>query len=212
MTKGYEATLSHIVSKYGIDLAQPSPFILAVNRQTDLPLLFRELGFTSGAEVGVLAGEYSEKLCREIPDATIYSIDPWQHYPVHKNFRPAWVYETLYQQACARLAPYDNSRIIRKTSTEASADFADGSLDFVFIDADHRFQHIANDIANWSRKVKIGGIISGHDFAPGAASKNFCHVPEVVTAWCAAYRIHPWFVLDWPLERSWLWVKMENFP
>jgi predicted O-methyltransferase YrrM len=42
--------------------------------------------------------------------------------------------------------------------------FADGSVDFVFIDGDHSYEGVKRDIAAWTRKVKPGGMICGHDF------------------------------------------------
>lgn len=199
-------TLDYIVKKYNVDLKLPSPIWLNFNRLIDLPQLFKELDFKVGAEIGVLEGQFSEILCQRLPQTKIYSIDPWVHYPVYKNFRKEYMYEPLYQKAKERLSQYPNNEIIRKPSFEAVKDFEDGSLDFVFIDADHRFQFITNDIAEWTPKVKKGGIISGHDFGR-AASKDFVHVRFVVPAWCTAYHIHPWFVLEAPQQRSWMWVN-----
>jgi len=48
-------------------------------------------------------------------------------------------------------------------SLTASQIFADHILDLVFIDADHRYDAVKADIDNWLPKVKVGGIISGHD-------------------------------------------------
>jgi hypothetical protein len=200
-------TLDYIIKKYTIDLGKPSPFWLKFNRLVDLPQLFKELSFKKGAEIGVWDGKFSEILCQELPKTKIYSIDPWEFYPLYKNFRKPWMFEPTYQKTKEKLSQYPNSEIIRKKSLDAVKDFADDSLDFVFIDADHRFQFITNDIAEWSKKVRSGGIISGHDFAEGHASKDFVHVKAVVEAWTYSYRIHPWFVLDHPLERGWMWVR-----
>ena len=41
---------------------------------------------------------------------------------------------------------------------------ADDSLDFVFIDADHSYESVLDDIILWYPKVKSGGIIAGHDY------------------------------------------------
>lgn len=54
--------------------------------------------------------------------------------------------------------------IIRKPSTEAAKDYADNSLDFVFIDADHEYESVVEDINAWHPKVKIGGVLAGHDY------------------------------------------------
>ena len=53
---------------------------------------------------------------------------------------------------------------IRLTSTEASNLYADNSLDFVFIDANHSYKFIKDDIKHWYPKVKKGGILAGHDY------------------------------------------------
>ena len=39
----------------------------------------------------------------------------------------------------------------------------DGTLDFVFIDADHSYEHCIEDIRDWEPKVKPGGLVCGHD-------------------------------------------------
>ena len=53
---------------------------------------------------------------------------------------------------------------IRADSIAASVFYANESLDFVFIDAAHDYHSVLADINAWLPKVKIGGIISGHDF------------------------------------------------
>jgi len=199
-------TKEYIVDKFKINLSQRSPFWIKFNRLTDLPQLFKELDFKSGAEIGVLKGDYSEILCQTLPEAKIYSIDPWVYYPVYKNFRRSDTYEPLYQVAKEKLAQYPNNTIIRKSSMEAVEDFEDESLDFVFIDADHRFRYVADDIDEWSKKVRTGGIIAGHDFGR-SHSTEYVHVRFVVPAWALSYQIHPWFVLDAKNQRSWMWIK-----
>ena len=42
--------------------------------------------------------------------------------------------------------------------------FEDESLDFVFLDADHGYDVVKRDILSWFPKVKIGGVIAGHDY------------------------------------------------
>jgi predicted O-methyltransferase YrrM len=45
--------------------------------------------------------------------------------------------------------------------------FADGSLWFVFLDADHSYESVKADIAAWWPKVAPGGRIAGHDYSTG---------------------------------------------
>jgi len=57
---------------------------------------------------------------------------------------------------------------IRRLSWEAAALFEDASLDFVFIDASHDEASVARDIAAWLPKVRVGGMLAGHDrYHPG---------------------------------------------
>lgn len=54
-----------------------------------------------------------------------------------------------------------------KGDSSGSADqFADGSLDMVFLDADHVTHRVKSDIEAWWPKIAKGGILAGHDFCP----------------------------------------------
>ena len=54
---------------------------------------------------------------------------------------------------------------IEKMSMDALAQFPDNSLDFVYLDGNHQDPYIAQDINEWMKKVKPGGILAGHDYA-----------------------------------------------
>lgn len=54
--------------------------------------------------------------------------------------------------------------LYKSDSIEASALFADSSIDMVFIDGDHEYKSVKKDIETYWQKLKIGGILSGHDF------------------------------------------------
>jgi len=54
---------------------------------------------------------------------------------------------------------------IRKESTIAANDFEDYSLDAVYVDAEHDYESVLADIRAWKNKIKIDGILCGHDFS-----------------------------------------------
>ena len=128
----------------------------------DLPQFFVEMGFKVGVEIGVYKGEFSLKLAQA--RLSLYAIDPWRIDTGPVDSRPQDKLDQMYEETKKVLDPYPNCKIIRKTSMEAVEGFEDESLDFVYIDANHEFRYIAEDLAEWTRKVKPGGIVSGHDF------------------------------------------------
>jgi len=56
---------------------------------------------------------------------------------------------------------------IRGFSVEVSKQYENESLDFIFIDGDHEYEGVKNDLIHWCPKVKRGGIIAGHDYVEG---------------------------------------------
>ena len=53
------------------------------------------------------------------------------------------------------------------TTREAAERFADGSLDFVYVDASHKYADARADIEAWWPKVKAGGLMAGDDYYNG---------------------------------------------
>ena len=51
--------------------------------------------------------------------------------------------------------------ILRLTSEKAADLFAEDTLDFCYIDAQHDFLSVMQDITRWWPKVRSGGIIAG---------------------------------------------------
>ena len=186
--------------------------------RNDLPQLFVDMGYKVGAEIGAYRGEFTEKFCKL--GLKMYAIDPWKPYRDYRRMRPGFEKrsEELYEMTKKRLKPHD-CEIIRKMSMEAVKDFEDGSLDFVYIDGNHGFKYVAEDIYEWSFKVREGGAISGHDYAyarNAGIPLNILHVGHVVDAYTKAFEIKPWYVLgrvkrrDGEVRdgfRSWMWFK-----
>ncbi len=56
------------------------------------------------------------------------------------------------------------------TSTEISKKFENESINFLYVDGDHNYNGIKNDLENWTPKVKRDSVIQGHDFAEYAKS------------------------------------------
>ena len=203
-------TLAYILDKYKPDLKQSSPIEIPNVGRVDLVCLYHELGFKIGAEIGVWEGRFSEYICQRNPGVELYCIDSWINYDDYllSNMDQA------EQRARERLKNF-NCYFLHMTSMEALKEVPDLSLDFVYIDGNHEFPYVAMDVAFWSKKVRSGGIVSGHDFIKEKPKSNM-HVPSVLWGYTDAYRIKPWFVFGTKARvvgktrdthRSWLWVK-----
>lgn len=60
---------------------------------------------------------------------------------------------------------YRNVFPLRGTSLEVGATWPDDlKVNLVFIDADHRYEHVKADIEMWGKVVMPGGILCGHDY------------------------------------------------
>ena len=158
--------MAYVLSKWGIavDRTTRNPIEIPDTNREDLAVLFRELGFQAGVEVGVERGQYSEVLCRSNPGARLYCVDAWKAYKGYRDHVNQLKLDRFYTETTERLAPFKVS-IVRGFSVDVAATrFEDGSLDFVYLDGNHSFENVAADLAAWSRKVRPGGIIAGHDF------------------------------------------------
>lgn len=132
-----------------------------MKNRIELAKYFAELGFKTGAEIGVLQGSYSRALCRINPELKLYCIDAWGLLDKKKSMEDFHL--KMYERAKRKLAPH-NAVLIREPSIEAAKRFDNDSLDFVYIDATHSYECVKTDILTWVPKIKSGGIVSGHDY------------------------------------------------
>ena len=203
-------TLDYIAKKFNLDFSEKPPFFIDGGRgEAGLALLFKKLGFKIGAEIGVQRAEYSEVLGRVIPGRKLYGIDAWTIYEGYRDILGGQDrYDANFEIAKERTAFFD-CVLIKKWSMDAVKDFKDESLDFVYLDANHDFSHVAEDINAWEKKIRIGGIISGHDFARSNQYRLTIHVKDVVRAWVSAHQISPWFVIIGDSSPNWMWVRTK---
>ena len=195
---------------------QGRPFEIPDCSRDDLPKFFKEMGYKVGAEIGVLRGEFTEKFCQV--GLKMYAIDPWMTYSDYRRDSREEPYDVMLAMTFKRLAPY-NHVIIKKTSMEALTDIPDESLDFVYIDGNHRLSYVISDIYEWSRKVRKGGAICGHDYCANSRSPyshQACHVIPAVNTYTNVYGITSWYLLGEyrakesekrDKHRSFLWIK-----
>ena len=116
--------------------------------------------WTRGVEMGVRDGFFS-RFILENTNLDLDSIDPWEAN--QELSQPLESFE-LCQKNLSSFGK--RSKMIKGCGEVEYNNYPDNSLDFVYIDALHDFDSVYRDVSLWYPKVKIGGIISGHDFSP----------------------------------------------
>lgn len=133
----------------------------------DLPKLMRELNLPMvGVECGVAEANFSNDLL-EAGLEKLYSVDTWATIHGQKGdggFDQDW-HDANYAKAIARLAKHgDKSVILRGMSEAMSIKVPDNSLGLVYLDGDHSYEGVFNDILFWWPKLVTGGIMAFHDY------------------------------------------------
>lgn len=204
-------TLDVLIARHGKLAQGKRPTVLPKMSRTHLPALCRELGFTQGAEIGVWRGAFSALFCEATRKMHMLCVDPWLSYPAWQDTKnkldpaeaDAFMAES-YADARKRLGPL-NATICRKFSVEAAADVPDGSLDMAYIDGNHVYDAVLEDLAAWVPKVRSGGIVAGHDYRV-FSNKPTIHVKAAVDHYTTAHGIERWFITAADRTPSFLWI------
>lgn len=140
-----------------------------------------------GAELGVDQGDFTELILRRARPRQLHLVDTWatKRYNDDKARR-------VHDRFAAQMAA-GQVQVHRKLSLDAASDFADASLDWVYIDSSHAYGVTAAELRAYASKVRPGGIMAGHDYSMGNWVKGFRYgVIEAVHEFCVEH--------DWELR------------
>jgi hypothetical protein len=132
--------------------------------------IIKENNFKKCAEVGIGYGFHAKEILDKTNVDTLYLIDPMQYYP-NDMFADDVIkyggFEKLVKNIKTHLSPHENRyQWLRKPSLSITNDeIPDGSLDAVFIDGDHSYEAVIQDLPFWWKKLKTGGWLLGDDYA-----------------------------------------------
>jgi len=145
--------------------------ITQIKVREDLPTLLNALNLKSkGVEVGVQNGIFSKHLLTNWDGEKLYLVDSWRQIRTYQDIANLDPNGQLNCFANTFMNVYEfgvKAVIIRELSEPAGELFGDGSLDFVFLDADHSYDKVQRDLMVWGPKIKKGGIFCGHDYLEG---------------------------------------------
>jgi hypothetical protein len=130
-----------------------------------------------GVEIGVLNGELSKNIL-ENWDGILYMVDVWRK--LGEEYNDISNMDEPLNEIKSTITNIkgleDRGVMIRATSKIASEMFNDESLDFIYIDANHAYDFVKEDLNLWFPKLKKGGVFSGHDYLgfDWYSDPNFC--------------------------------------
>jgi len=153
-------------------------------------------------EIGSYSGESTVIFAQEFPDAEIICIDPWELVTDPFDRILADTGTQAHQKFLERTKPYPNISFIKKMSAEAACLIEDDSVDLVYIDGNHGYKYVVEDITNYMPKLHMNCFLAGHDWFLDPKAKWFCvtrAVRDVLGEPDKTFRDH-----------SWLWFKSEE--
>lgn len=165
-----------------------------------------------GAEIGCLRGWFSMFLLTVYKGKilAIDSFDDHEEISYDKASLPVTRGEEIEKECRANMEG-KNCDVIKGYSTEVAKTILDGSLDWVYIDADHRYEAVKADLEAWFPKVRKGGVMSGHDymnFVSRSPSGDYVYgVKQAVKEFCKKYGYELDGLLDKNKFPSWYFIK-----
>jgi len=143
-----------------------------LHRRYVIERLIKKHGYKSGVELGVWKGDTFKHICRQCPDIAYVGIDLYapqegteETYTEGENGHK-WDHAAYAKDIVNFLGDLEqhSHRLLIEDTVAASWRFVDGSIDFVFVDADHSYEGVKRDIEAYLPKIKNGGMMIFHDW------------------------------------------------
>ena len=140
----------------------------------------------TGVEVGVKKGENAVQVLNSLSNLTqFYLVDRWKAYSPEEAVllerKVGYMLQQKFDQwkaeAYSNCTTNPKVTILEMDASVAAKTLIDESItvNFVYIDASHKYEFVLHDCQTWLPLVKTGGVIGGHDF-------NNVNAPEVAAA------------------------------
>lgn len=129
-----------------MDLQTLAKNLANANREGTFKYLVDTFQVKTAIEVGVLHGYFSDVLLSA--GVNLIGIDI-EKLPRISDLERIW---------------REKFKFVEKTSVNAINDFDNESLDLIYLDNDHSYEYVIEELFGWWPKLKIGGLMTGHDY------------------------------------------------
>lgn len=147
-------------------------------------------------EIGSYAGESALLFLQSQKIKNLYCIDPWKSGYDVKDGASFSSMKDVERKFDDTISGHSEVFKIKMPSIKASAYFSNETLDMVYLDGNHTYEAVLEDIRYWYPKVKLGGFLAGHDYKWAGVKKAILNSKLIVEK---TFR-----------DGSWLCVKTEN--
>ncbi len=138
-------------------------------------------GYKTGIEIGTAYGGCANHLLTQCNLEKLICVDPYKYYPDMPGLFDQSDYDRLMKQTKNRLNRFKAYEGIFTDSKEAFlwlSDEIDDGVDFVFLDGLHTYEMVKWEIEHYSKLVRHGGALLGHDY------DTFKGVKKAVDEYC----------------------------
>jgi len=140
--------------------------IKRIKKRNEISNLIIDMEAPSICEVGVRTGQNLESMLTHNVKVAV-GVDSFKDsgdYGTNDLGLTQQHLDRQYSHVLNKFSKDKRVKIIREYSQKASTFFEDETFDFIYLDADHTYKGISEDLKCWFPKLKVGGILSGHDY------------------------------------------------
>lgn len=144
-----------------------------------------------GAEIGVFRGSHAQQIMNGYLNIdTLVLVDPWVPYIDEASSAAAYSsskveFDTMYAEVKKMFSANSKISVVRDFSVNAALAFEDGHFDFIYLDGDHGYSSVLNDLEAWYPKLKQFGVMCGDDYG----SPSGVGVVKAVTEFARKYGV-----------------------
>ena len=124
-------------------------------------------------EVGVWKGDFSKQIWNISNPNLLVLVDSWKfdekvrgcapqvsgEEPLNQNF-----FDQAKQDTFSKFKKNKNIIILEASSTEASFNYKNNYFDYIYLDAEHTYEGVTNDLNQWYPLLKKNGVLFGDDY------------------------------------------------
>ena len=163
----------------GVSMPLAGPLVDRIRRDPRDFLLERLPHDSEGVEIGTHEGDFAARILRVVRPRRLHLVDPWRFMADPEYERAQYGakggtdqshMDERYGRVLRRFQTgVASGRVVvhRADSASAAANFPDRSLDWVYIDGNHLYEFVLEDLERYAAKVRPGGFLAGDDYVAG---------------------------------------------